>query len=672
MKLLYRPAVAHAVAATAAVALIAYLGWRATATLNPSALAFASALLVAEIQGAIGFLLGVFTTWRIDQPAAPAPPPNLTVDVFVPTFDEDLDVLEATLIGCGAMTYPHQTYVLDDGHRPAVAMLAARLGCHYLTRPNNHHGKAGNLNAALVRTTGQVIAIVDADTVPQPDLLDRTLGYFADERVGLVQLPEEFYNLDSVQHESDAGDGQPWHDQTLFYRVIQPGKNRLNAVIWCGGASVVRRAALESIGGVATDSIASDLQTSIRLHRAGWRTIYHPEALAYTIAPPTFHAFNRQRIRQAQGAMQVLRSRDNPLIAPGLSPGQRLSYLGTIWDYFDGARKLIYLVTPAVILVTGTAPVAVGAIPLVARWLPVFLLTTLASCALGRGSYRVVRIEKYRYLKMFSFLRAMLTLVGLDRPYRQSQPADGLRDAFDEEPQVPMPQVAALALVTASGVVGIASFPWGANLLATGPSLGLLALGWTFLNVVLLGLAVSTIVRRSNRRHSYRFPIQLDAALAIGSGQRTPAQVWDISLYGVGLIAPSAVELGHPVAVSIDLPGGPLTIHGEVVHCRALTNGQFRLGVQFVLFDALDRARLMAFLFIVGPRYQRVRETIAGSARPTAPRGATGRGGPPSLRHHRPLMASARLAPRIGQGGSHPIGAAPPAVFPSSSPPGGR
>src|SRR5205823_123798 len=134
-------------------------------------------------------------------------------DIFVPTYNEDLDILEATLIGCAGITYPHITYVLDDGQRTAVKALALRLGCRYLARPTNQYAKAGNLNHALQHSTGAFIVVLDADTVPQPAFLDRTLGYFVDARVALVQLPQEFYNHDSFQHV----EREDWHEQTLFY-----------------------------------------------------------------------------------------------------------------------------------------------------------------------------------------------------------------------------------------------------------------------------------------------------------------------------------------------------------------------------------------------------------------------------------------------------------------------
>src|SRR4029453_19132011 len=144
------------------------------------------------------------------------------------------------------------------------------------------------------------------------------------------------------------------------YRVIQPGKNRTNSAFWCGSPSVLRRSALLSVGGVATETVTEDIHTAIRLHGRGWRIVYHDEVLAYGQAPQTLHAFAVQRLRWAQGSMQLLRSRENPVIAPGLSLAQRLSYVASILTYFDSYQKLALVLTPSAILVTGMLPISVG------------------------------------------------------------------------------------------------------------------------------------------------------------------------------------------------------------------------------------------------------------------------------------------------------------------------
>jgi cellulose synthase (UDP-forming) len=222
-----------------------YLVWRLTSTLNPAAMWFAIILWTAELYGFISSVLFYYTAWntRPRRPCRP-PAPGISVDVMVPTYNEPEWVVRRTLIGALAMTYPHKTYLLDDGRRPEMEALAKELGVGYITRPDNVGAKAGNLNAAMERTSGDFIAIFDADHVPLRQFLDRTIGYFADPTIAFVQTPQEFYNVESFQHLTNAAQKRSWHQQQLFYRVLQPGKDHWNSAFFCGSCGVMRRAAL--------------------------------------------------------------------------------------------------------------------------------------------------------------------------------------------------------------------------------------------------------------------------------------------------------------------------------------------------------------------------------------------------------------------------------------------
>ena len=306
-----------------------YLVWRIGWTLNLSALWLALPLVAAEAMGFIDFCLFLFMSWHIPGLKSEPPPEGLSVDVYITTYNESTEILRSSILGAVNMRYPHATYVLDDGARADVAALAKALGARYIARSEHEHAKAGNINHALTETSGDFIAVFDADHVPHPQFLERTLQYFTEERVALVQTPQEFYNLDSIQHASAKHEGEAhWHEQALFYRVIQPGKDRSNAAFWCGSSAVLRRSALEAIGGVATETITEDILTTIKLHAAGWRTAYHNEILATGIAPDDLDAFLTQRKRWAQGAMQILRSRYNPLWTKGLTDPPAAELLG--------------------------------------------------------------------------------------------------------------------------------------------------------------------------------------------------------------------------------------------------------------------------------------------------------------------------------------------------------
>ncbi|TFV55140.1 glycosyltransferase, partial [Mycobacterium sp. PS03-16] len=162
----------------------------------------------------------------------------------------------------------------------AVA-LAAALGARYVTRPVHDSAKAGNLNHALAMVTTDLVAVFDADHVPEPDFLTRTLPYFADQQLALVQTPQDFYNTSSFEHYRP---GSPLHEESLFYRVVQAGKHNAGAAFWCGTNAVLRVSALRGVGGVATETLTEDFHTTLRLHRAGWRTAYHNQVLASGLA----------------------------------------------------------------------------------------------------------------------------------------------------------------------------------------------------------------------------------------------------------------------------------------------------------------------------------------------------------------------------------------------------
>jgi len=320
----------RAVAVSALVVTAGYLGWRALATLNLDAWYLAVPMLILEAHAAIGLGLFTFSLWDVDRRPQRRSLRRLPrVAVLIPTYNEGPEILVPTIAAAVALEPVHETWVLDDGERPEVAALAAALGAHYLARPTHEHAKAGNLNHALTVVAADIIAVLDADHVASPDFLAATLGYFSDPKVAVVQTPQDFYNVTSFEHGGGIAYGEPFHEQTLFYRLMQPGKNRWNAAFWCGTNALVRVRALREVGGAATDTITEDIHTTIRLHRRGWKSVYHNEVVARGLAADDAAQYQLQRNRWGTGAMQVLR-KENPLWVSGLSLGQRLGYASTL------------------------------------------------------------------------------------------------------------------------------------------------------------------------------------------------------------------------------------------------------------------------------------------------------------------------------------------------------
>ncbi|NKX52532.1 glycosyltransferase, partial [Arthrobacter deserti] len=219
-----------------------YLAWRWLESLNWDAWWIAVPLVLAETYSLIDVGLFGLTVWRLRERKAPPPPPEgATVDVLVTTYNEPADLVMATALAARDIRYPHTTWILDDGARPELRELAGRHGLGYLTRSADwadrpRHAKAGNLNNALMMTHGEFLLILDADQVPAPDIHDKTLGYFTDPRVALVQTPQYFGN---VPEDDPLGSQAP-----LFYGPIQQGKDGWNAAFFCGSNAILRREAL--------------------------------------------------------------------------------------------------------------------------------------------------------------------------------------------------------------------------------------------------------------------------------------------------------------------------------------------------------------------------------------------------------------------------------------------
>jgi hypothetical protein len=313
------------VALLALAASVAYLLWRVTSSMSGTSLWLAVPLLLLEVHALVGLVLFTHDLWDVDVRPAPAGDAGDLVDVaalrvavLVPSYDEPRAVLLPTVAAAVATRHPHQTWVLDDGDRPWVREMAEELGARYRSRRDGAGAKAGNINEALPEVDADVVAVVDADHVVSAGFLEALLPYFADPRIAVVQSPQEFYNDSSFEHAARR-DGRVYAEQELFYRGLLAGRNRWGAAFWCGTNAAVRVAALDSVGGVATDSVTEDIQTTLRMHRKGWRTVHHNEVLAYGLAADDPRAFFIQRSRWGAGAMQVLH-RDNPLLGPRPQP----------------------------------------------------------------------------------------------------------------------------------------------------------------------------------------------------------------------------------------------------------------------------------------------------------------------------------------------------------------
>jgi cellulose synthase (UDP-forming) len=373
-------------------------------------------------------------------------------------------------------------------------------------------------------------------------------GYLDDPTVALVQSPHDFYNHDSAQH-YELGR----HEQSVFYSVILPGKDRHGAAFWCGSAALIRRSALMDIGGVATDTIAEDFHTTIKLQRHGWGTRYHDEVLVQGLAPHDLDSYLLQRDRWARGNLAVFTTPESPLRARELTVQQRLSYFASLAAYLAGPARALMIVVLAAVVWTGALPMHATALTLGVLWLPQIALGLLAAQALGRGFNRMAESVHFELCTAEIHLRALRCIVRPGRTPFKVTPQEGVdlggwRAVRKLELAVLLTVALGLGLVLRAGhALGWMPFPTLPGLAAwVVPIVAVVELRRCARTLYLVG-------RRRQRRAEYRVSTQLDAVLAVGEHEG-PVRLVDLAVSGVGFESAVPFAIGMPATMKVELP----------------------------------------------------------------------------------------------------------------------
>ncbi|MGC3994489.1 MAG: glycosyltransferase [Propionicimonas sp.] len=278
----------------------------------------------------------------------------ISVAVLITCYGEPLEVIRRTAIAARDLWGQHTTWILDDGRSDAVRAMAAEVGVQYIRRLSSGGAKAGNVNHALSQVKTDYFAIFDADFVPRPEFLYQTIPFFIDTNVAFVQTPQSYGNMNNLV---SRGAG---YMQAVFYRFVQPGRNHFNAAFCVGTNVVFRRAAVDDVGGIYTDSKSEDVWTSLMLHERGWRTVYIPDVLATGDAPETIEDYTKQQLRWATGGFEILFTHNPFSPRHKLTMDQRLMYFVTATHYLTGVAPGILLLVPALEIFFDLRPVVLG------------------------------------------------------------------------------------------------------------------------------------------------------------------------------------------------------------------------------------------------------------------------------------------------------------------------
>lgn len=580
---------------------VRYVWWRLTQSLAFDTVAEAAVgytLVAAEMYTWMILLFGyVQTIWPLHRRITPLPPDPRewpTVDVYIPTYNEGLDVVRPTVYAACGIDWPPEKlniYLLDDGRRPEMREFAAQAGVHYMTRPDNRHAKAGNINHALGKTQGEFIAIFDCDHIPVRSFLQTTMGSFLkDERCSLVQTPHHFFSDDPFERNLATRGAVP-NEGRLFYGIVQDGNDFWNASFFCGSCAVLRRTALDEVGGVAVETVTEDAHTALKMHRRGWNTVYLKVVQAAGLATESLSGHVGQRIRWARGMAQIFRV-DNPLFGRGLKIGQRICYANGMLHFFYGIPRIIFLLAPICYLFFGLHIVQAAALSICAYVLPHIAHANIANSRI-QGKYRHSFWSDV-YEAVLAWYVALPTTVAFINPrygkFNVTAKGGLIEQSFFDW-SISKPYLVLLGFNVAGFLAGILRYFYGPAHESGALVFNLL---WVTFNLAVLGAAVAVATEVKQVRRTHRVSMRMPATLYLPDGRTVACHTRDFSGGGLALVLPVAIDPAVGTEAHVALARGA-TEYGFPVSVVGARGNQLFLA--FMPLTAEQDKHLVQFTF---------------------------------------------------------------------------
>jgi cellulose synthase (UDP-forming) len=525
--------------AVGSLVVLRYLYWRLSSTLPPMSdpLGFGAGVVLAAAEVYCFYILMVSLIVNADPLARAIVPAGAdddlpTVDVFVPSYNEDRHILATTLAAAKALDYPAEKltiWLLDDGgtdqkcadadptkarearaRRASLQELCAELGVSYLTRRRNLHAKAGNLNNGLQHASGEIVVVLDADHVPFRSFLRDTIGHFArDPKLFLVQTPHAFLNPDPVERNLRTFDRMPAENE-MFYAVSQCGLDKWNGSFFCGSAALLRRTALEEAGGFSGITITEDCETAFELHSRGWTSVYVDKTLIAGLQPETLSDFIGQRSRWCQGMLQIMLLK-NPLFKRGLKPIQKLCYLSSMTFWFFPIPRLIFMVAPLLYIFFDMKIVVANvdeAIAYTATYIFVNLL--MQNYLYGRVRWPFVS-ELYEYVQGLFLIKATASVILSPRKPQFKVTAKNVTLDRDQLSPLALPFFLVFAILLAAGCVSTYRY-----LFEPGVTNLMLVVGlWNGFNLITAGAALGVAAERAQTERMPSLSVEQRAVLTL-------------------------------------------------------------------------------------------------------------------------------------------------------------
>ena len=538
-----------------------YLVWRFTVTISYDSMGmdmgFGLGLLAAEVYAWLVLVFGfIQTIWPLRRKPVPLPANTdkwPSVDVYIPTYNEPLSVVRSTVVAAMAMDWPRdkiKVFILDDGRREEFRLFAEEVACGYVTRDNNRHAKAGNINQALPKSDGELIAIFDCDHIPTRSFLQLCVGWFLiDPKLAMVQTPHHFLSPDPFERNLGVFRDVP-NEGNLFYGLVQDGNDFWNATFFCGSCAIIRRDMLLEVGGVAIETVTEDAHTALKLHRRGYNTAYLGIPQAAGLATESLSAHVGQRIRWARGMAQICRV-DNPLLGRGLSLAQQICYLNAMMHFFYGFPRIVFLTAPLAYMFFEAHVIQASADLIAAYALPHLLHANMANSRTQGAHRHSFWGEVYETaLAWYILVPTTLAIINpkLGKFNVTAKGGQVLDEYFDW--RIATPYVVILFLNLLGLLVGFGRFFWW-NTHEQGTVL--LNIVWTLYNMTVLGATLAVAQEARQIRSSWRIQMELPAMLTLPNGRTMACKTEDFSEGGFALKLPAPLDVtqGSEVRVSV-------------------------------------------------------------------------------------------------------------------------
>ncbi|MEH1922564.1 glycosyltransferase family 2 protein [Nostoc sp.] len=583
-----------------------YVLWRSLSSLNlvdPLNGVFSLGLFFAEMLVIVNSTIQLFFMLNIKERHREADMKSLavlsgsfvpTVDILIPTYNEPVFILRRTIIGCQALNYvSKKIYLLDDTNRLEMRDLAEELGCYYLTRPDNSYAKAGNLNHAIAKTNGELIVVFDADFIPTNNFLTRTIGFFQDTKIALVQTPQSFYNADPIARNLGL-ENVLTHEAEVFHRQIQTSRDSSGSAICAGTSFVVRRSALEEIGGFVIESLSEDYFTGIRLSAQGYRLVYLNEKLSAGLAAENIVGYAIQRLRWGQGTLQALFIKSNPLKIPGLTLMQRLASLAALLYWFGNISRIYFLLIPLAYSFFHVIPIRSTAAELLFFFLPYYLVNLATFSWLTYRSCSALLSDIYSLIICFPL--AINTLQVMVYPFAkgfQVTPKGIVKNRYTFNWNLAIPLII-LFFATAISLLLNLNIASETTQQITGINLGWL---WSIYNLIMIGITILILIDAPKADMYEWFNLRRIVQLRVG----------DQNLWGVTtMISEAGVEIAltqklpiylfaHQL-INIGIIEENLWLTGELVS-TGFKDESFTVRLRFKSVSLNQHRRLVEMLF---------------------------------------------------------------------------